>query len=93
MTEVTFSKDVYGDWVASTGERIGHYDGVQLWGRGSTGWYITEIDGEFGGWKFDTLRDAKLSVIRRHNPMQATKIVLDSADKVLARYRETVKNS
>lgn len=74
MTTVTFSKDIYGDWVASTGERIGHYNGTELWGRGSTGWYITEVDGEFRGWKFDTLRDAKLSVIQRHNIEQAAEV-------------------
>lgn len=70
MNTVTFSKDEYGDCLASTGERIAKYRGTELWGRGSTGWYITEVNGEFLGWKFDTLRDAKNSIIRRHNPMQ-----------------------
>lgn len=70
MNEVTFKKNNLGDWVASTGERINHYDGKELWGRGSSGWYITEIDGEFRGIKHDSFKDAKEYLIERHNPTQ-----------------------
>lgn len=66
MTTITFTKDL-GDYVASTGERIGFYKGTELWGRGSTGWYITETNGDFRGLKFDTLRDAKFYLVRRNN--------------------------
>lgn len=67
MTEtITFVKDC-GDYVASTGERIGFYKGTELYGRGSTGWYITETNGDFRGIKFDTLADAKFYLVRRNN--------------------------
>lgn len=85
MTTVRFSKDSYGDYIASTGERIAYYNGTELWGRGSSGWYITEVDGEFRGWKFDTLRDAKHSVIRRHNVEQAAEISFAKTAQMIAK--------
>ncbi len=85
MAKVTFSKDIYNDTIASTGERIGFYKGEELWGRGSTGWYITEVDGEFGGWKFDTLKDAKNYLIRKHNPMQYTKMIIEKIENKSAK--------
>jgi len=85
-TTVTFTKDVYGDYIASTGERIGKYDGSQLWGRGSSGWYVTESDGEFRGIKHNSLREAKEYLMRRHNPMQYTEMVIKRVDATLAKY-------
>lgn len=87
MTQtVTFGKDEYGDCLASTGERIAKYSGTELWGRGSTGWYITEVDGEFRGIKFDTQTEAKRFLIRKHNPMQYTEMVLAESAAILAKY-------
>lgn len=86
MTTVTFSKDEYGDYVASTGERIGKYEGSELWGRGSSGWYVTEVNGEFWGVKHDSLKEAKHYIIRRHNIMQLAGIVLEESAKTLAKY-------
>jgi hypothetical protein len=70
MNKVTFGKDEYNDCLASTGERIAKYESSQLWGRGSGGWYITEVDGQFLGNKFDSLKDAKMHLIRKYNPEQ-----------------------
>ena len=87
MTQtVEFKKDEYGDYISSTGERIGKYRGAELWGPGSTGWYITEVDGEFRGIKFDTLTDAKRHLIRKHNQMQYTELVIAETDAILAKY-------
>ena len=66
MTTITFKKDG-SDYAVSTGERIGFYKGTELWGRGSTGWYITEVNGDFRGIKFDTLAEAKFYLVRRNN--------------------------
>ena len=70
MNKVTFSKNEYNDYEASTGERINKYSSDQLWGRGSGGWYITEVDGQFLGNKFNSLKDAKMHLIRKYNPEQ-----------------------
>ena len=85
MTTVTFSKDSYGDYIASTGERIAYYNGTELWGRGSSGWYITETNGDFRGWKFDTLRDAKYYIIKRHNVAQAAEIHFAKTAEMIAK--------
>lgn len=91
MTQVTFTKNIYNETQASTGETIGFYKGTELWGRGSTGWYITEVNGVFRGIQFYTLREAKEYLIRKHNPIQYTEIVIAETDKVLAEYAESVK--
>jgi hypothetical protein len=88
--KVTYAKDEYGDWLFSTGQRVAKYQGTQLWGRGSTGWYITEADGEFKGIKFDSFKDAKEFIIQRANPMQYTEIVLERSAKTLAKYAQTI---
>ena len=67
---ITFRKDEYNDYMASTGERIAKYESSELWGPGSGGWYITEVDGQFLGNKFNTLKDAKMDLIRKYNPEQ-----------------------
>lgn len=74
MNTVTFTKQAKGQYVASTGEQIGFYQGTELWGRGSSGWYITEINGDFRGLKFDSLLDAKYHVMKRHNIVQAAQV-------------------
>lgn len=86
MNTVTFSKDIYGDCLASTGERIAYYRGTELWGRGSSGWYITEVDGEFFGIKFDSQKDAKRHLIRKHNSIQYIEIVIAESTQILAKY-------
>ena len=73
---VTFKRDEYGDVIASTGERIAKYNGRELWGRGSTGWYITGAEGEFNGIKFNTQAEAKNYLIRIHNPAQYIELVI-----------------
>ena len=71
MTKIiTFVKDDFKEYVASTGERIAKYESSELWGRGSAGWYITEVDGQFLGNKFNSLKDAKMHLIRKYNPEQ-----------------------
>lgn len=71
MNEVTFSKSKeHSGWDASTGEAINLFSAKQVYGRGSRGWYITEANGDFDGIKFDSLADAKLFIIRRHNTKQ-----------------------
>ena len=68
MTTVTFRKAVEEDgYLASTGERIAFYSSMEMYGIGSRGWYITEANGDFSGIKFDSLRRAKMFLIRRHN--------------------------
>lgn len=86
MNTVTFSKDEYGDCLASTGQRIAKYRGTELWGRGSTGWYITEVDGEFKGIKFDSLKDAKMFIIRRNNSGQYAELVMQNVVKTIATF-------
>lgn len=66
MNKVTFTNQGGKEWLASTGELIGWYSGSELWGRGSTGWYITEVNGEFRGIMFDTMRDAKKFLVTRY---------------------------
>lgn len=84
MTTVTFTKGS-GDYVASTGERIGFYNGTELWGRGSTGWYITEVNGEFRGIRFDRLWEAKFYIIKRHNIEQAADIHFAKTAELIAK--------
>jgi hypothetical protein len=92
MTQtIGFTKDEYGDYVATTGERIAKYRGAELYGRGSSGWYITEVSGEFFGIKFDTLTDAKRHLIRKLNTMQYVEIVIAESAAVLAKYAQTQK--
>ena len=76
MNTVTFSRNEYGDCVASTGERVNKYKGSELWGRGSSGWYITSAEGEIWSVKFDTLKEAKNFLIRKHNPIQYVESVI-----------------
>ena len=87
--KVTFKKIIAGEYLASTGERINYYTTSEMALENTSncsGWYITETDGDFSFNRFDTLSDAKRFVIRRHNIMQLTEIVIASADKTLARY-------
>jgi len=78
MTQtIGFTKDEYGDYVATTGERIAKYRGAELYGRGSSGWYITEVGGEFFGSKHDTV--------------QYIEIVIAESAAVLAKYAQTQK--
>ncbi len=65
--EITYTKNTAGEYIASTGEMVAYYKGENLWGRGSSGWYITEQNGEFRGNKFDKLADAKYFIARRHS--------------------------
>lgn len=92
MTQtIEFKKDQYGDYIATTGERIAKYRGAELWGAGSSGWYITEADGEFYGIKFGTLTDAKRHLIRQNNSIQFTEMVLAESAAALAKYAQTQK--
>ena len=72
MLSISFKNQHGKEWLASTGELIGWYSGSELWGRGSSGWYVTEINGEFFGIKFNTLRDAKEFLVKRYNLLQLT---------------------
>ena len=82
---IEFKKNEQGEYLASTGEFIGYYKGTELWGRGSTGWYITETNGDFRGIKFDTLAEAKYHLVRRHNPTseQFSKMFAEKINRAL----------
>ena len=86
MNTVTFTNQGGKEWAASTGETIGWYAGSELWGRGSTGWYITEVNGEFRGIMFDTLRDAKEFLVRKYNTQQYAELVMAKVDKTIASF-------
>ena len=86
MNTVTFTNKGSKEWAASTGELIGFYPGTELWGRGSTGWYITEVNGDFGGYKFNSLADAKEYLIRKYNHEQYVELVLEKTAKTIAKF-------
>ena len=97
MAKVTFTNQGAKEWSASTGELIGFYNGTELWGRGSSGWYITEVDGEFRGIKFDTLREAKGFLAQRYDVvqgaefrLQAMKSLLNKTEKTLEKYYASI---
>lgn len=77
MNEVTFSKATETNgYVASTGEIIEYITSKQFGIAGTTGWYITEVDGTFTANRFSSLKDAKKSIIRRHNTVQYMELVI-----------------
>lgn len=84
--EITFKRNDLGEHVASTGHFIAYYKGTELWGRGSSGWYITETDGTFRGIKYDSLTEAKYALIRRLNPIseQFSDLLSNRIEKALA---------
>jgi hypothetical protein len=84
VNTVTFSKDEYGDCIASTGERIAKYESSELWGRGSGGWYITWANGELWAEKFLSQKDAKNFLIKKHNPIQYVEAVIAKFQTVAA---------
>lgn len=90
MNEVTFKKATETNgYVASTGELIEFITSKQFGIAGTTGWYITEVNGEMTYNRFATLKNAKYAVIRRHNIIQAAEITFANAEKVLAKYNST----
>lgn len=92
MAKITFKNEGGREWSASTGELIGWYSGSQLWGRGSSGWYITEVDGEFKGIKFDTLTEAKRDLARKYDPQTAADLTWYMAHRLLKRVEKTQAN-
>lgn len=86
MNKVTFKNLGGQEWLASTGEHVDFYKAHQVAGRGSRGWYITEVDGEFDGNRYDTLQEAKARIIRRHNVEQGILLAIASAQKTLDKY-------
>ena len=86
MNKVTFTNQGSKEWAASTGELIGFYPGTELWGPGSTGWYITEINGDFGGYKFNTLTDAKEYLIKKYDFAQYVELVMEKSAKTISKF-------
>ena len=87
MNAVTFSKATETNgYVASTGEVIEYITSKQFGIAGATGWYITEVDGEMSYNRFATLKDAKKSIIRRHNVIQYAELVMNESQKTLTEY-------
>jgi hypothetical protein len=84
---IEFKKNEQGEYVATTGEVVAYYKGTELWGRGSTGWYITETNGDFRGIKFDTLSDAKFYLVRRNNrnSEQFSKMFSAKVERIIAK--------
>jgi hypothetical protein len=92
MQKVTFKNNGQKEWLASTGERVNYYTTSEM-GLGvanTHGWYITEENGDFTFNRFETLGDAKHSIIRRHNIIQAVEMTLEKSEKVLNKYRQQV---
>lgn len=91
MEKVTFKKSTeLRGYVASTGESIEYITSKQFGFGGTTGWYIAEADGSMTYNRFATLEEAKTVIIRRHNPMQYTEMVLDRTEKILAKHNAKV---
>lgn len=67
MNKVTFKKISKGAYEASTGEKIEFLTSSDWQIAGASGWYITELNGEFRGNRNETLRDAKLAIAIRYN--------------------------
>lgn len=87
MNTVTFNKATETNgYVASTGEFIEFITSKQFGIAGTTGWYITEVDGKMSYNRFATLKDAKKVIIRRHNAIQYAEIVLNESQKALTKY-------
>lgn len=87
MNKVTFKNNGQKEYLASTGERINYYTSAEFgMGAGTYGWYITEADDTFTGNRYETLKDAKNSIIRRRNTEQYAEIVIAKAEKTVAAY-------
>ena len=87
MNKVTFKNNGQKEYLASTGERINYYTSAEMGlGANTHGWYITEVDGDFTFNRYETLKDAKNSIIRKRNVIQGIEMALASSAKTLAKY-------